>query len=376
MAQVSLQDVTKQYPGGRRALDSLSLDIRSGELLVLAGPSGSGKSTVLRLIAGLERPTTGVVSIGGASATHLAPHQRNVAMVFQSHALYPHMSARRNIAFALRGRGVSRAEIDRSVRDVARSLELDECLDRSPGRLSGGERQRVALARAIVRSPDVFLLDEPLSSLDPPLRAAARAQLKAVQRRTGTTTIHVTHDPEEAMALADRLAVLGGGTLQQIAPPLEVYNRPANRFVAALIGAPGMNLVEGSIASESGALWFLEPGHSSARIQLPPSHHAALERCVDRACVLGVRPAHILPPGATPASTRTTLPLTPTLAEPLGDHILLHARTRGGQTVLVKLPSPIAPPPIGSERTFSVDPSDLHWFAPGPFGRNLTSAPP
>ncbi|MBV9635016.1 MAG: ATP-binding cassette domain-containing protein [Methylobacteriaceae bacterium] len=241
MAEVVFEHVSKRYADGFEALKALDLAVGDGEFLVLVGPSGCGKSTVLRLVAGLEDITTGVVRIGGRIVNALAPRERNIAMVFQSYALYPHLSVRDNIGFALRVRGTDRAEMRRRVEDVARILELEAHLDRKPARLSGGQRQRVAMGRAIVRSPDAFLMDEPLSNLDAKLRVAMRAEVTKIQRLTGVTTIYVTHDQVEAMTMGDRVAVLDKGVLQQLDTPRALYRHPANLFVAGFIGSPAMN---------------------------------------------------------------------------------------------------------------------------------------
>jgi multiple sugar transport system ATP-binding protein len=242
VAGISLQHVSKRFPNGHMAVDDLSLDIVEGELLVLVGPSGSGKSTVLRLIAGLEEPTSGWIAIGGDDVTRLPPQQRDLAMVFQNYALYPHKSVRENLAFGLRMRGAAPEEIAARVGRVAASLGIEGLLDRRPAELSGGQRQRVALGRAIVREPRAFLLDEPLSNLDPLLRASTRAELALLHRRLAATMVYVTHDQEEAMTLGTRIAVMNHGRLEQLGPPLEVYDRPASAFVARFVGAPAMNL--------------------------------------------------------------------------------------------------------------------------------------
>jgi multiple sugar transport system ATP-binding protein len=242
MARVELHAVGKTFDDGTVAVDELSLVIEDGELLVLLGPSGCGKSTVLRLLAGLETPTTGRVLFDGEEVTGLAPQQRNVAMVFQSYALYPHKTVRANLEFPLRLRGLSRQEIARRVSRAASLLGLDDLLDRRPRQLSGGQAQRVAMGRAIVRDPALFLLDEPLSNLDAKLRTEIRGQIATLQRRLATTTVYVTHDQIEAMTLGTRVAVLSAGRLQQLASPRELYERPANLFVAAFVGSPPMNL--------------------------------------------------------------------------------------------------------------------------------------
>ena len=251
MAAITLQNVSKQYPNGHHAVCEASLHVSDGEFVVLVGPSGCGKSTLLRLIAGLEVPTGGHIQLGDDDVTGAPPQARDVAMVFQSYALYPHMSVRDNLAYGLRVRKLAAAEIERRITVVAEALELESLLDRRPSQLSGGQRQRVALGRAMVREPKAFLLDEPLSNLDPSLRAQARAELLRLHRRLKTTIVYVTHDQEEAMTLADRVAVMRAGVIEQCAPPLEIYARPDNTFVAQFIGSPPMNLLPSPVPGVS-----------------------------------------------------------------------------------------------------------------------------
>lgn len=271
MASVIFDQVGKRYPDGFRAVRDFSLDIEDGEFIVLVGPSGCGKSTTLRMIAGLESVSEGQIRIGDRVVNDVPPKDRDIAMVFQSYALYPHMSVRQNLGFALRLRGMARGEISTRVDEVAELLEITSTLDRKPGQLSGGQRQRVALGRAIVRQPAVFLFDEPLSNLDAKLRASMRTEIKQLHRRLGVTTIYVTHDQEEAMTLGDRIVVMSDGVIQQAGPPLEVYSKPASKLVATFIGMPRMNLFRGSVTRDSGAWRFIEAaGHeSSARINTP-----------------------------------------------------------------------------------------------------------
>ncbi len=245
MARVELKGLTKRYrDGAAAALDDVNLEVRDGEFLVLVGPSGCGKSTILRVIAGLESLTSGEVWIGDRMVNDVSPRARDIAMVFQSYALYPHMRVRDNLAFGLKVRGTPRGDVDRIVRETAETLGIASLLEKHPRELSGGERQRVAVGRAIVRNPRVFLLDEPLSNLDAKLRVQMRAEISALHRRLGITTIYVTHDQVEAMTMGQRIAVLRGGVLQQVAAPLELYREPANRFVAGFIGSPPMNFFD------------------------------------------------------------------------------------------------------------------------------------
>ncbi|MGO4617364.1 ABC transporter ATP-binding protein [Nocardia sp. 2YAB30] len=278
MATVQFEGVTHRYPGAQApAVDQLELDIADGEFIVLVGPSGCGKSTSLRMLAGLESVAAGRILIDGKDVTGLPPRARDVAMVFQSYALYPNMTVAQNMGFALRNAGMNRADTQLRVREAAQMLELEQLLDRRPAKLSGGQRQRVAMGRAIVRRPQVFCMDEPLSNLDAKLRVSTRSQIAALQKRLGTTTVYVTHDQVEAMTMGDRVAVLREGKLQQIAAPRELYDNPVNTFVAGFIGSPGMNLLEAPVHGGSAVLGDL-------RIPLPRSAETG-----DRV-VLGIRP--------------------------------------------------------------------------------------
>jgi multiple sugar transport system ATP-binding protein len=247
VSRIVLDDVTKVYPGEVRAVDDVTLEIESGEFMVLVGPSGCGKSTLLRMIAGLEEVTDGAIFIGERDVTDLAPRQRDIAMVFQNYALYPHMTVRKNLGYGLKVRKTPSAEIERRVNDVARLLGLEELLERRPAALSGGQRQRVAMGRAIVREPAAYLMDEPLSNLDAKLRVAMRAELARLHERLATTTVYVTHDQIEAMTLGQRVTVMRNGLVQQVGRPQELYRDPANLFVAAFLGSPSMNLVEATV---------------------------------------------------------------------------------------------------------------------------------
>jgi ABC-type sugar transport system ATPase subunit len=290
MAAVAFHHVGKRYPNGVVALDDVSLEIADGELLVLVGPSGCGKSTLLRLLAGLETATTGEIRIDGQVVNDRAPQERNVAMVFQDYALYPFMTVRRNLAFPLEMRRRGRVEIDAAVERVAAMLDLGAVLDRLPRQLSGGQRQRVAMGRALVREPSVSLLDEPLSNLDAKLRVEVRAEIAALQQRTATTMLYVTHDQTEAMTLGERIAVLDGGRLQQVATPRELYERPANRFVAGFIGSPPMNIVAAAAAaplstSMPGAV--VEVGIRPESFRLAAAGEPALEARIEHVEYLG-----------------------------------------------------------------------------------------
>jgi multiple sugar transport system ATP-binding protein len=327
MAAVTLNSVGKQYPNGTVAVRNVSLEIPDGEFLVLVGPSGCGKSTLLRMVAGLEEITEGEVIIGGRVVNDENPKDRDIAMVFQNYALYPHMTVRRNIGYALRLARVPKAEIDRQVDEVARILELAELLDNKPAQLSGGQRQRVAMGRAIIREPAVYLMDEPLSNLDAQLRVQTRAEITKLQARLGVTTIYVTHDQVEAMTMGTRVAVLKGGVIQQVDAPQGLYDRPANLFVATFIGSPSMNLYHARLNRRSG-------GGTSVRIdsielELPASTLAGtpqLESFIDQDVVVGVRPEAFFDPELVgDGSAVQSLTATVELVEALGADLLVHA---------------------------------------------------
>jgi multiple sugar transport system ATP-binding protein len=290
MADIALESLTKVYPDGTRAVNALDLDVGSGEFLVFVGPSGCGKTTALRMIAGLETVTSGRVMLDGRVINDLPPKDRDIAMVFQNYALYPHMNAAKNMGFPLKMRGLPESEIEARVREAARILGLEDSLHKKPRTLSGGQRQRVAMGRAIVRNPQAFLMDEPLSNLDAKLRVEMRAEISRIQRDLGVTTIYVTHDQTEAMTMGDRVAVMRNGFLQQIAAPNELYDRPRNLFVAEFIGSPAMNLVVADLERANGALWAAFGPH---RVRLEPAmleRHPGLSAYEGRAVVLGIRP--------------------------------------------------------------------------------------
>jgi len=355
MASLRLDRVTKSFAGGVVAVRDLDLEVADGEYLVLVGPSGCGKSTVLRLIAGLDEPTSGHVRLDGHTLAGLDPRHRDVAMVFQSYALYPHRTARENLAFPLRLRGMSRADRERRIQETATVLGIRELLDRKPRELSGGEQQRVALGRAMVREPRVVLLDEPLSNLDASRRVAMRAELRDLQRRLRVPFVHVTHDPFEAMALGDRLAVLRQGRLQQVGPPREVYDRARNRFVAELLGAPPMNFLVGrlEVALDEPDVSFFPSAFGSEEVELRfrSESHARVETATPCLAALGIRPHHVrvvLPADVDPADATRTLPAVVASVESLGAENLV--RLRCGEIELVAtmgadalLPRPRAP---------------------------------
>jgi multiple sugar transport system ATP-binding protein len=284
MADITLDHVTKRYDDGYEAVKEMTLRIEDGEFVILVGPSGCGKSTALRMVAGLEDITEGELKIGGKVVNQLAPRDRDIAMVFQNYALYPHMTVRENMGFALKLRGAPKEEIDRKVEEAARILDLEQHLDRKPANLSGGQRQRVAMGRAIVRDPSAFLMDEPLSNLDAKLRVQMRTEVSRIQQRLGTTTIYVTHDQTEAMTLGDRVAVMRTGTLQQVGSPMELYNEPLNLFVAGFIGSPAMNFMPATIEGDAVSLPF-------GKVRLPQETRESVGRIGDgKPLIAGLRP--------------------------------------------------------------------------------------
>jgi multiple sugar transport system ATP-binding protein len=293
VAEITLESLTKVYSDGTKAVSDLDLEVAAGEFVVFVGPSGCGKTTALRMIAGLEAITSGEVRIDGQVVNDLPPKDRDIAMVFQNYALYPHMNAAKNMGFALKMRGVPRGEIDQRVREAARILGLTDSLDKKPRTLSGGQRQRVAMGRAIVRNPQAFLMDEPLSNLDAKLRVEMRAEISRIQRDLGVTTIYVTHDQTEAMTMGDRVAVMRLGYLQQIATPKELYDQPRNLFVAEFIGSPAMNVVLADVGQADGVVSVAFGPH---RLELPPetlNTNTCLGSYVGRRIVLGIRPEDV-----------------------------------------------------------------------------------
>jgi multiple sugar transport system ATP-binding protein len=317
MAEVAFDRVTKEFEG-TIAVDELSLQIADGEFLVLVGPSGCGKSTALRMLAGLEDVTSGDVSIGGRSVTDVPPGERDVAMVFQSYALYPHMTVYDNLSFGLRNQKVAKPEIDERVRRAAEILDLGSMLKRKPKQLSGGQRQRVALGRAIVREPAAFLMDEPLSNLDAQLRVATRAEILKLQQRLGTTTIYVTHDQVEAMTMGDRIAVMSKGVLQQVGTPQELYTAPRNVFVAGFIGSPAMNLVTVQAHTDNGRPALRNEGF---KVEIPERLLASV-RSGGNGLVAGFRPEHLRVGEAGAGDAR--IPAVVDVVEYLGDEQLVH----------------------------------------------------
>ncbi|ABD85983.1 sn-glycerol-3-phosphate import ATP-binding protein UgpC [Rhodopseudomonas palustris] len=325
MANVTLRNVRKTYPGGVEAIKGIDFAVGDGQFCVLVGPSGCGKSTLLRMVAGLETITKGEIDIGGRVVNDIEPADRDIAMVFQNYALYPHMSVYNNMAYGLRNRGMPKPEIDSRVREAARILEIGALLERKPKQLSGGQRQRVAMGRAIVRQPKVFLFDEPLSNLDAKLRIAMRVEIRKLQRRLNTTSIYVTHDQLEAMTLADILVVMNGGVVEQIGNPLEIYRKPASTFVASFIGAPPMNLIA------------LEPDEIRAQF-------AGDVRANTEAGILGIRPEDLLISTEAAASGGLALELVVDAIERVGAETFVYgARSRHGEPVISAKPGELPP---------------------------------
>ncbi|WP_069164097.1 ABC transporter ATP-binding protein [Nocardia altamirensis] len=350
MARLRIDKVSKQF-GATYAVREVSLDIADGEFLVLLGPSGCGKSTLLRMIAGLEDPTDGLILLDDNDITHRAPQQRDLAMVFQSYALYPHLTVAKNIGFPLRARHTPRARIAERVAEVAGVLGLDELLRRKPAALSGGQRQRVALARAMVRDPGAFLMDEPLSNLDAKLRSATRAELIDLHRRLGATFLYVTHDQVEAMTMADRIALLNEGRVEQVGTPTELYDRPRSTFVAGFLGAPPMNLFPGVVTERAGRLFLVADG-IDAELAITATDFGG-----DVEVTAGIRPER-LRLDATADALRGRV----SMVENLGSEELVHFST-GTTTLCARAPRP-AGVHVDENIGLRVDPADIHLFHP------------
>ncbi|MFZ4573731.1 MAG: ABC transporter ATP-binding protein [Phycisphaerales bacterium] len=366
MAQVTLKNVRKVYPNGFEAVRSSNLDIRDGEFVVLVGPSGCGKSTTLRMIAGLEDVSDGLIAIGERVVNDVHPKDRDIAMVFQNYALYPHMTVYKNMAFALKLRGLPTEQIDRRVRETAKTLGIEALLERKPKELSGGQKQRVAVGRAIVREPKAFLFDEPLSNLDAKLRVTTRAELKSMHQRLKTTTIYVTHDQEEAMTLGDRIVVMSNGLIQQADAPLTVYQRPANRFVAGFIGTPPMNFFDGAVAIEGDrAVFTEESGGGGMRVVFHGARAQALRAHANKPVVLGMRPTNLREAADGQVS------VTVKVVEPLGDAMDVSFSTPTCLHAVARLPARAGLAP-GQVLRLSPDADHAHVFEQGEFGKTLT----
>jgi len=356
MAEVVLTDVNKWYDGHVHAVKHVNLHARDREFMVLVGPSGCGKTTTLRMIAGLEEISSGEIRIGDRLVNDLPPMDRDIAMVFQNYALYPHKSVYSNMAFGLQMRKYPKEEIAKRVREAAGILDIEQLLERKPRQLSGGQRQRVALGRAIVRHPALFLFDEPLSNLDAKLRVQMRVELKRLHERLETTAIYVTHDQVEAMTLGDRVVVMKDGLVQQVGDPMELYGKPANKFVAGFIGSPAMNFAEVTIAESGGALWAEAPG---IRIKVPPGSTAGLRSHTGGRVALGVRPEALrLATGSDPAEY--VFDATVDVVEPLGAEILLNVSA--GPHALVARVEPGVSVKMHERVRFAFNPERLHFF--------------
>jgi multiple sugar transport system ATP-binding protein len=360
MANVRLDHVRKVFANGFVGVADASFEVAHGELLVLVGPSGCGKSTLLRMVAGLEELTSGTLSIGGRVVNDVSPRDRDIAMVFQNYALYPHMSVAANLAFGLKLRGAQRSEIDRRVAEAAAMLDLERLLALKPAQLSGGQRQRVALGRALVRKPAVFLLDEPLSNLDAKLRLSTRVEIAKLHRGLDATMIYVTHDQIEAMTLGQRIVVMRDGAIQQIDTPMRLYRQPANVFVAGFIGSPAMNFLRGRVSADDGLA--LDTGG----VRLPlvaPGTPAAEELKAGSELIVGLRPEDFSIAGEEVAAGTATIRARLELVEPVGNEMFLNLRF--GEHALVARVPPRDTPPAGSELTLAFQPARMHLFDPG-----------
>jgi len=368
MAEVILQNVKKIYPGNIEAVTDFDLHIADAEFVVFVGPSGCGKSTTLRMVAGLEEITEGTISIDGKVVNDVPPKDRDIAMVFQNYALYPHMTVYKNMAFALKLRKYPKKEIDQRVKDTAKILGIEELLERKPKALSGGQRQRVALGRAIVRHPKAFLFDEPLSNLDAKLRVGMRAELKRLHHRLKTTTIYVTHDQEEAMTLGDRIVVMKDGLIQQVGTPLEVYDTPTNRFVASFVGTPPMNFFNGKISSQNGNLYFDE---GTCQVRLVGNHKDRMQKWIGKDVALGARPeAMSLSGEGRFAGEENSMPVDVDVIEPLGEKMDVYAATANHSHIVARVD---ARRDIKEDQQLKLylDMNKVHIFEPGEEGANL-----
>ena len=360
MAQVSIRKVVKAYEGGVQAVKGIDLEIADHEFVVLVGPSGCGKSTTLRMIAGLEEITSGDIVIGGTVVNDIPPRDRDIAMVFQNYALYPHMSVFDNMAFGLTLRKFPKEEIKRRVDNAARTLDITPLLDRKPKALSGGQRQRVAMGRAIVREPKVFLFDEPLSNLDAKLRVQMRTEIKKVHQTVKTTTVYVTHDQVEAMTLADRVVVMNHGVIEQVGPPQELYHRPATRFVAGFIGSPAMNFIPARVENGSGALRLNLP--NGIVLPVPEERSARYAQAAGKEVLFGIRPEHLTEPKNLDRANIATFELTPEVIEPMGMETLVHLRMLGAE--ICSRIDPTTPAEPGRPLQVAADLNHMHIIDP------------
>ncbi|WP_448535184.1 ABC transporter ATP-binding protein [Pseudothermotoga sp.] len=358
MAKVELENVTKIFDNKVVAVKDVTLTVEDKEFVVLLGPSGCGKTTTLRMVAGLEEVTRGTIKIDGKVVNDVEPKDRDIAMVFQNYALYPHMSVYENMAFGLKLRKFPKDEIDRRVKEAARILGIEELLDRKPRQLSGGQRQRVAVGRAIVRNPKVFLFDEPLSNLDAKLRVQMRSELKKLHHRLGATIIYVTHDQVEAMTMADKIVIMKDGTVQQIGTPYEVYNKPANMFVAGFIGSPAMNFLNAVVVAEKGGIWIKTSGF---KVKVVKEHEPLLEPWIDKEVVFGIRPENIFDKlFALAPQPENTITGMVDVVEPLGSETLLHVTC--GEDSLVARVDPRTKAKEGEKIDLVFDMNTIHVF--------------
>jgi len=358
MAQVSLKDITKTFPGGIDAVKKINLGVENKEFVVLVGPSGCGKSTTLRIIAGLEEPTSGEVYIGDKLVTNVPPKDRNIAMVFQNYALYPHMTVYQNMAFGLRLRRYPTAEIEARVKEAAAILGLEKLLNRKPRELSGGQRQRVAVGRAIVRKPIAFLFDEPLSNLDAKLRLQMRTEINRLHIRLKTTMIYVTHDQIEAMTLGNRIVVMNEGIVQQIADPTTVYDKPVNKFVAGFIGSPPMNFLNGKIIKKDSKLYFYE---GRVKVKLVDSMIPVMSNHLDKEVIFGVRSEDIYDKlFVSEAPPENVVTLSCEVIEPMGSEVFLHLST--GKHRLIAKVGGHNKPQINQDMDLVFDMNKIHFF--------------
>lgn len=360
MASVTLKNVVKRF-GSVTAVNDLSIQIQDREFAVLVGSSGCGKTTALRMIAGLETATSGDIYIGDTCVNGMPPKDRDIAMVFQNYALYPHMNVRDNMGFGLKIRKMSKTEIDARVEEAADILGIQALLERKPKELSGGQRQRVAVGRAIVRKPKAFLFDEPLSNLDAKLRVAMRAEISKLHRRLGATIIYVTHDQVEAMTMADRIFIMHNGALQQTGVPMEVYGHPANRFVAGFIGSPAMNFIEAKVTVEDGAAFIDAAGF---RVRAPETFFPGLQPYIGRPVIFGVRPEDLsLHDASTGAGKGNVITAHADVVETLGAEIFVYLTCRD-QSIVARMEAPDCPPAVGQILEVELKMSKTHVFDP------------
>lgn len=360
MAKVELKNLTKIYPNGLTAVRDINITIEDKEFVVLVGPSGCGKTTTLRMVAGLEEISSGEIYIDGILVNDVHPKDRDIAMVFQNYALYPHMTVYKNMAFGLMLRRVSKQEIDKRVREAAEILGLTEYLNAKPRVLSGGQRQRVAVGRAIVRNPKVFLFDEPLSNLDAKMRVQMRAEISKLHHQLKATIIYVTHDQIEAMTMGDRIVVMNNGTVQQIGTPLELYHKPANKFVAGFIGSPPMNMIEGTIIVKDSEIYFSNP--DNIEIIIPQTMHERLKNFINKRTILGIRPEDFIVNQNQIPQKGVSISAMVDVVEPMGSEMNLYLNT-GTITITVKLKLN-SEPPIGKPFIVDIDIKKIHFFDP------------